>query len=102
MSAFLFAVEPEQSIFVGRLCSIPDDASEIVVEKLIAHYQKLVGDDYVIFKSNERPEFLPYCKSAQNADVPVFKFTGFEKRESFIEAIGKKAAKRMLKPHSAD
>ena len=59
MTGFLYAVEADTSRFVGRLCDIDEDLSEKDLSKTIAEYQDRIGDDFLVFDSRRRLEFLP-------------------------------------------
>ena len=87
MSAFLFAVEPEQSKFVSRLCNLPDGYSESAIRELVGHYQNILGDDFVVFRSDERPEFLPSLSLGKSSEESVFKnlTASSQKMEPLVE-----------------
>ena len=56
---FLYAVDPESSLDVGMRWPIRDGMSQTAYDQLWRKCEELVGDDFVIFDSLERPEFLP-------------------------------------------
>ena len=55
---FLYAVDPESSLDVGMRWPIRDGMSQTEYDRLWRKCEELVGDDFVIFDSLERPEFL--------------------------------------------
>ena len=59
VSRFLYAVETDTGRFVGRLSTLAPGTCEDEIESLIAPLYREIGDDYVIYDSRSRPDFLP-------------------------------------------
>lgn len=53
MKGYLFVVEPEQNVFVGRIASLKNCRTEKEVSLLLSRMQSRVGDQFVVLDSRK-------------------------------------------------
>lgn len=51
MHGYLFVVEPDQNVFVGRVASLKKCRNEQDVELLLSRWQERVGERFVVLDS---------------------------------------------------